>query len=82
MKKIVILLFILNIFANTSSAIVSGTIEKHKMLNLTDCIKIALENNQVTYILKDNDVKDFYKIICKENNSRYAKKVKAIIFEK
>jgi hypothetical protein len=32
--------------------------------------------------LKDNDVKDFYKIICKENNSKYAKKVKAIIFEK
>ncbi len=52
MKKIVILLFILNIFANTSSAIVSGTIEKHKMLNLTDCIKIALENSAPIRISK------------------------------
>ncbi len=28
-------------------------------------VRIALENNQVTYILKDRDVKEFYEKICK-----------------
>ena len=44
--------------------------------------KIALENNQVTYILKDVDVKDFYRMICKNNNSEEAKRIKEIIYEK
>lgn len=41
--------------------------------------KIALENNQVTYILKDNDVKAFYDMICKDNDSEEAKKIKEIM---
>ena len=45
MKKILVILFILNIFANSSYAIVSGTIEKHKMLDLADCINLALKNS-------------------------------------
>lgn len=41
--------------------------------------KIALENNQVTYILKDGDVKKFYSEICKDDNSEEAKNIKDII---
>lgn len=44
--------------------------------------KIALENNQVTYILKDGDVKKFYSAICKDDNSEEAKNIKDIINEK
>ena len=70
-------------FANTHAVIEQlADIDEWSESQKNKLVKIALENNQVTYILKDNDVKDFYKIICKENNSRYAKKVKAIIFEK
>ena len=42
-------------------------------------LKIALENNQVTYILKDGDVKKFYSEICKDDNSEEAKNIKDII---
>ena len=41
--------------------------------------KIAVENNQVTYILKDGDVKKFYSEICKDDNSEEAKNIKDII---
>ena len=41
--------------------------------------KIALEHNQVTYILKDGDVKKFYSEICKDDNSEEAKNIKDII---
>ena len=41
--------------------------------------KIALENNQVTYILKDGDVKKFYSEICKDDNSEEAQNIKDII---
>lgn len=44
--------------------------------------KIALENNQVTYILKDGDVKKLYSAICKDDNSEEAKNIKDIINEK
>lgn len=43
--------------------------------------KIALENNQVTYILKDVDVRDFYCMICENNNSKEAERIKEIIYE-
>lgn len=43
--------------------------------------KIALENNQVTYILKDSDVRDFYCMICENNNSKEAERIKEIIYE-
>ena len=45
-------------------------------------LKIALENTQVTYILKDVDVRDFYRMICKKNNNEEAKRIKEIIYEK
>lgn len=43
--------------------------------------KIALENNQVTYILKDADVRDFYCMICENNNNKEAERIKEIIYE-
>lgn len=43
--------------------------------------KIALENNQVTYILKDADVRDFYCMICENNNSKETERIKEIIYE-
>ena len=43
--------------------------------------KIALENNQVTYILKDADVRDLYCMICENNNSKEAERIKEIIYE-
>lgn len=50
--------------------------QKAKLFN------IALENNQVTYILKDEDVKKFYSEICKNDNSEEAMNIKDIINEK
>ena len=47
----------------------------------TKLLKIALENNQVTYILKDTDVKNFYDMICKNNDSDEAKQIKEVIYE-
>lgn len=44
-------------------------------------LKIALENNQVTYILRDDDVKEFYMMICCQNNSEEAAVIKNIIYE-
>lgn len=44
-------------------------------------LKIALENNQVTYILRDDDVKEFYMMICCQNNSEEAVAIKNIIYE-
>lgn len=48
----------------------------------TKLFKIALENNQVTYILNDEDVRKFYSAICKDDNSEEARNIKAIINEK
>lgn len=50
--------------------------QKAKLFN------IALENNQVTYILKDEDVKKFYSEICKNDSSEEAMNIKDIINEK
>jgi hypothetical protein len=48
--------------------------QKNKLVN------IALNNNQVTYILKDCDVRDFYKkLIGNEDNIDALKKIKAIL---
>ena len=62
MKKILVILFILNIFANYSYAIVSGTIEKHKMLDLADCINLALKNSPLIKKSKLEYEKQFNKI--------------------
>ena len=52
-------------FANTHAVIEQlADIDEWSESQKNKLLKIALENNQVTYILKDNDVKDFYKIIC------------------
>lgn len=52
---------------------------KHQKAKL---IKIALGNTQVTYILGDNDVRDFYNMICQGDNSEEANKIRAIIDNK
>lgn len=45
-------------------------------------MKIALENTQVTYILKDNDLKEFYSMLCSKDYSEEAVRIKEIIYEK
>lgn len=45
-------------------------------------IRIALKNNQVTYILNDKDVERFYKSICKNINSDESNKIMEIINDK
>ena len=67
-------------FANTHAIIekLSDIIEWSE-IQKSKLFKIALENNQVRYILKDNDVKTFYDMICKDNNSDEAKKIKEIM---
>ena len=45
-------------------------------------IKIALKNNQVTYILKDRDVKKFYKSICMDSDSNDANRIMEILNSK
>ena len=42
-------------------------------------IRIALENKQVKYILKDKDLKDFYVRICKNTDDEKAKAVIKIL---
>lgn len=70
-------------FANTHSIIEQmSEIKEWSEDQKCKLFKIALENNQVTYILKDVDVKDFYRMICKNNNSEEAKRIKEIIYEK
>lgn len=70
-------------FANTHSIIEQmSEIKEWSEDQKCKLLKIALENNQVTYILKDVDVRDFYCMICKNNNSEEAKRIKEIIYEK
>lgn len=45
-------------------------------------IKIALKNNQVTYILKDMDIKRFYKSICKELDNDKSSEILEILNSK
>ena len=42
-------------------------------------LSIALENKQVEYILKDEDIHDFYAVICDGTDSEEAKKVRDIM---
>ena len=42
-------------------------------------LSIALENKQVEYILKDEDIRDFYAVICDGTDSEEAKKVRDIM---
>ena len=45
-------------------------------------IDIALSNNQVGHILKDNDVSRFYKSLIEDRNSEKASKLNKILDEK
>ena len=57
--------------------------KKQELQNVTIEKELAEEATQkATYILKDVDVKDFYRMICKNNNSEEAKRIKEIIYEK
>ena len=70
-------------FANTHSIIEQmSEIKEWSEDQKCKLLKIALENNQVTYILKDVDVREFYCMICKNSNSEAAKCIKEIIYEK
>lgn len=69
-------------FANTHAVIEElSDIKEWNRNQQNKLLKIALENNQVTYILRDDDVKEFYIMICSQNNSEEAEKVKEIIYE-
>lgn len=70
-------------FANTHDII--EQLSEYK--NWTDeqknrLVTIALENNQVTYILKDRDVKSFYKSICQNLDSDESSKIIEILNSK
>lgn len=70
-------------FANTHDII--KQLSKYK--NWTDeqknrLVTIALENNQVTYILKDRDVKSFYKSICQNLDSNESSEIIEILNSK
>lgn len=70
-------------FANTHSIIeqLSG-INEWKGKQKNKLISAALSNDQITYILKDDDVKKFYQKIIKNDQSDNAKKIESIINSK
>lgn len=70
-------------FANTHTVI--ERLSKYKTWTKEQkdkLIKIALKNNQVTYILKDRDVKKFYKSICMDSDSNDANRIMEILDSK
>ena len=70
-------------FANTHTVI--ERLSKYKTWTKEQkdkLIKIALKNNQVTYILKDRDVKKFYKSICMDSDSDDANRIMEILNSK
>lgn len=67
-------------FKNTHAVVAAlseftGWTEKQK----AKLLSIALENKQVEYILKDEDIRDFYAVICDGTDSEEAKKVRDIM---
>lgn len=70
-------------FANTHDIIAKLRVyENWTDEQKTKLVKIALNNNQVTYILKDKDVKKFYEAVCKNYNDDDARKVIEILNSK
>lgn len=70
-------------FANTHDIIAKFRVyENWTDEQKTKLVKIALNNNQVTYILKDKDVKKFYEAVCKNYNDDDARKVIEILNSK
>lgn len=67
-------------FANTHSVIGQLLeIKEWSSIQIKKLLKIGIENNQVTYILKDNDVKRFFSTICEGNNSDEARRIRDLI---
>lgn len=70
-------------FANTHDIIAKLRVyENWTDEQKTKLVKIALNNNQVTYILKDKDVKKFYEAVCENYNGDDARKVIEILNSK
>lgn len=67
-------------FANTHTIIEQlSAVPEWSASQKNKLIRIALNNNQVTYILKDNDLKEFYDSICNGIDSVEADKVRDIL---
>lgn len=67
-------------FANTHSVMEQlAEVEKWSEIQKKKLFKIALENTQVKFILKDKDVKAFYRRLCNGINSENANKIKEIL---
>ncbi|WP_428771372.1 HAD family hydrolase [Treponema sp. HNW] len=67
-------------FFNTHSVIAQlSKIDTWTIEQKTKLVKTALNNRQVTYILRDKDVKEFYEHICKDFNTDEAESVKKIL---
>ena len=67
-------------FANTHSVIGQLLeIKEWSSIQIKKLLKIGIENNQVTYILKDNDVKRFFSTICEGNNCDEARRIRDLI---
>lgn len=67
-------------FANTHTIISQlNEIDCWSLIQKNKLIRIALNNNQVTYILKDDDIKAFYKVICGDVESADATKITELL---
>ncbi|MCR4755747.1 MAG: haloacid dehalogenase-like hydrolase [Lachnospiraceae bacterium] len=67
-------------FTNTHSVVGQLLeVKEWSTVQIAKLLKIGIENNQVTYILKDNDVKQFFSKICEGNNSSEARRIKELI---
>ena len=67
-------------FANTHSVIAQlAKVESWSQNQKIKLIRIALENTQVKYILKDKDVNAFYNVVCGEIDNEEANKIKEIL---
>lgn len=70
-------------FANTHSVVAQlAKVESWSESQKMKLIRIALVNNQVTCILRDKDIKDFYSSICNGMNNEEANKIKEILKSK
>ncbi len=70
-------------FANTHTVIEQLSVIKEWSNSQKNKLKkIALDNTQVTYILRDSDVREFYSMICKDDNDEDSRTIKEIISDK
>jgi len=67
-------------FAETHEIIkLMSDIDKWEKAQIERILEVATLNSQVKYILKDNDIKEFYVKISQGTNSIYAKKVRELM---